>query len=156
MVRKTKIARFSERIMTYRFHPFGKAGRYLLLVAFYFSVTTMLVAQEGDTLAMANNKAQTLKYLRSLSVLEEEQCAKAEFISKYDVDLTSGKEVIMVADSWIKKAPKSKAANCNTLIPLKTVVRIYNYHGRKNYWAVKYKNRWGFVANTSVRRFEEE
>ncbi len=154
MVKGTKIKRYGESLPN-RLNSIPIFRRGVLIILFIsLFISTNLFSQDTDTLSMGENRAQTLKYLKSLASVEKENCDKARFITNYEVDLTSAKEVIVNADTWIKKEPATDAENCNTLIPGNSVVKIYDSSCEPGFYAVKFRNKWGFVASDEVEQFE--
>ncbi|HPE58095.1 MAG TPA: hypothetical protein P5514_05840 [Bacteroidales bacterium] len=131
--------------------PIIKGVLIILVLAMF---TPVLKAQESDTLSMGESKAQTLKYLKSLATIEKENCDRAKFIEEYEIDLTSAQEVLITKDSWIKREPADDAKNCNTLIPQNAIVKIYSSSCSPGFYAVKYKNKWGFISADVVEHFE--
>ncbi|GAB4321519.1 MAG: hypothetical protein Kow00127_13990 [Bacteroidales bacterium] len=108
-------------------------------------------AQTGDSLAFSDSKAAALKYLRTLAEMEKESCIKQKFFDTYNVDLSSGHEVIMVLDSWILLEPAEGAKLCKTVIPKGSVARIYKSNAPAGFQAVKYLNSWGFIKTEAFR-----
>ncbi|MCB2219383.1 MAG: hypothetical protein KQI35_03235 [Bacteroidetes bacterium] len=153
MVKGTKITRLGGSLSNnFNFAPLKVKGVIITIFIITY-LTSSSWAQEMDTLSMGENKAQTLKYLRSLASVEKENCEKAKFITNYEIDLTSGKEVMVTKDSWIKAEPSVEAKNCNTLIPEHSIVKIYSSVCKENFYAVKFKNKWGFIASEVIEQF---
>jgi hypothetical protein len=154
MVKGTKITRLGGSVSnSYNFIPLIAKGVIVSIFIITY-LSTNAWAQEIDTLSMGENKAQTLKYLRSMASVEKENCEKARFITTYDIDLTSGKEVMVIKDSWIKMEPSSEAKNCNTLVPENAIVKIYTSACKEDFYAVKFKNKWGFIASEVIKQFD--
>ena len=133
-------------------HPYFSKGVLIIFLILFMLPT--IKSQEADTLSMSDSKAQTLKYLKSLATIEKENCEKSKFFETYDIDLTSGKEVLITKSSWIKREPAEDSKNCNTLIPENSIVKIYDSSCSSEFYAVKFKNKWGFVNADIVEQFE--
>jgi hypothetical protein len=122
-----------------------------LILLFSCFITQLAVSQEEESMLFGENKVQNLKYLKSLSSLEKtDACEKTLFFHKYTIDLTSGTEAKVLADTWVKTEPSARANNCNTLIPGGSVVKVYKNGDNPDFLAVKYRNKWGFISEKSV------
>ncbi|MCD4695571.1 MAG: hypothetical protein K8S16_04950 [Bacteroidales bacterium] len=125
----------------------------LIVILLFFS-TAISIAQESDSLAFGESKAVTLKYLKSISTIEQDKCDKALFFEKFDINLTASREAKALEKIIVKVEPNQQSENCKVAIPEGSIVKLYNYYEEEKYWAVKYTNKWGFIPGSAVKLFD--
>lgn len=149
---KTKVSLSTK--CPFVFHSRSSIRKLLMTMVLIIASVSFSMAQVSDTLAFADSRSSRVKYLKSMAIEEQEKCEKASFLENFDIDLTLCKEAMIIEKSQFKKAPGIKAENCKVEVPLGSIVKLYNYYPEEKYWAVKYENKWGFLPDASVKRFD--
>jgi hypothetical protein len=124
----------------------------ILILFFGCMIAQVAISQQEEAPALYGDaKVQNLKYLRSLSSLEKsDEGERTQFVQKFAIDLNSVSDAKLLDDTWLKSEPSTRAHNTNTLIPKGTRVKVYKNGDNEAYFAVKFKNKWGFIPMDSI------
>ncbi len=123
----------------------------LILIAMALIVPRLLFSQDTDSLIYAESEATSLKYLKSAALLEQESRANKAFIKAYKIDLSTSKEAIVLVKTRIKDDSNIEEGNDVANVDMGTVVKIYRYCKKYRSYAVKHKNKWGFLPETVLQ-----
>ncbi|MFU8842444.1 MAG: hypothetical protein ACNA7V_01405 [Bacteroidales bacterium] len=127
----------------------------ILFVCLGFLVNQTAISQQEEQVLYGEAKVQNLKYLRSLSSLaKSEEGERSQFIQKFGIDLTSAMDARVMHDCWLKPEPSTRAHNSNSLIPRGTQVKIYKNADNTSFFAVRFRNKWGFIPESAVNMVE--
>lgn len=124
----------------------------LLTFSLLFFCNPLIWAQESDSIAYGSNKASTLKYLRSIASEENNKIESDYFIKTYEINTRKCDDATIVDDVRIKKGPSTEATSSYIIIPKGALVKMYKIFPEENYWAIKYKEKWGFVPEKALKK----
>ena len=114
-------------------------------------LSQLLRAQETDSVFLAENEATSLKFLKSKALLEQEKRESKGFIKEFKIDLTEYNEAIVLVKTRMKSLPDTEKGNDLLNVEIGSVVKTYKYCKKNKSWAVKYKNKWGFLPETVLQ-----
>jgi hypothetical protein len=124
----------------------------ILIVCVCCMFTQAVLSQSEDEPALyGETRTHHLKYLRSISAFEQnDEDEINKIVYKFAIDLKSGVEAKITCDTWVKSEPSSRANNINTFIPSGTLLKVYKNADNPMFYAVKFRNKWGFINENSV------
>ncbi|MCB0807316.1 MAG: hypothetical protein KDC05_16075 [Bacteroidales bacterium] len=126
-----------------------KATVFLTLVALIMPV--FAISQESDSVYYADSKSSTLKYLKCTALLEKEKRESKDFINTNKIDLAEYQEAIVLIKTRIKNDPDTETGRDVANVDIGSVVKIYKFCRKNKSWAVKYKNKWGFLPESALQ-----
>jgi len=114
-------------------------------------ISRLLQAQETDSVYYAENEATSLKFLKSEALIEQEKRENKEFIREFKIDLTEYSEAIVLAKTRIKSSSNTEEGHDVANVEVGSVVKAYKHCKKNKSWAVKYKNKWGFLPESVLQ-----
>ncbi|OQX73873.1 MAG: hypothetical protein B6D61_12090 [Bacteroidetes bacterium 4484_249] len=118
-------------------------------------------AQTGDSLIVddgINSKSfvESVKNAEVKNSMEVKNSAKIKFIETFEIDENNRKNAKILEDVLLLREPDANSESLQILIPKGAKVKTYRYFAREGYWAIKYKDNWGFVPLSKVMQVKEE
>jgi hypothetical protein len=122
-----------------------------ILIQVILLINPNTFAQHPDTLAIGTSKSETLKYLRCLGAIETEKKAREQFIAKYGINVQDCRDASVIEHTRLKKEPSPMASSAYDIIHAGTVIKAFKFFEEGKYWAVNYKEKWGFLPETALK-----
>lgn len=115
--------------------------RLILLVLFTAIVINSSYSQTSDSINVTNDTVT--------EQIDTHKIKAERFKELYEINIALEKKAKLLGESPLLAEPSANAEILD-LIPKGTTLNTYKYFSREMLWAVKYKNKWGFVTSTMV------
>jgi hypothetical protein len=123
----------------------------ILFICTGLIISQVAISQQEEQVLYGETKGQTLKYLRSMSSFDEsDKDDRSLFIQKFGIDLNTSSDAKVINDCMLKSEPSARAHNSNLMIPRGTRVKVYENADNAAFYAVRFRNKWGFIPESAV------